>query len=37
LAALNVMRVGRGAAHGQSAWEISPFLELKTIWHPIGV
>ena len=37
LAAENVKRVVRGAADGQSAWEISPFLELKTIWHPIGV
>jgi acyl-CoA reductase-like NAD-dependent aldehyde dehydrogenase len=37
LAAENVKRVVRGAADGQSAWEISPFLELKTVWHPIGV
>ena len=37
LAAENVKRVVRGAADGQSAWEISPFLELKTVWHPICV
>jgi acyl-CoA reductase-like NAD-dependent aldehyde dehydrogenase len=37
LAAENVKRVVRGAADDQNAWEISRFLELKTIWHPIGV
>ena len=37
LAADNVKRVVRGAADDQSAWEISRFLELKTVWHPIGV
>jgi acyl-CoA reductase-like NAD-dependent aldehyde dehydrogenase len=37
LAADNVKRVVRGEADGQSAWEISHFLELKTVWHPIGV
>jgi acyl-CoA reductase-like NAD-dependent aldehyde dehydrogenase len=37
LAADNVKRVIRGAADDQSAWEISRFLELKTVWHPIGV
>ena len=37
LAAENVKRVVRGAADDQSAWEISGFLELKTVWHPIGV
>jgi acyl-CoA reductase-like NAD-dependent aldehyde dehydrogenase len=37
LAAENVKRVVRGAADEQSAWEISRFLELKTVWHPIGV
>jgi len=37
LAAENVKRVVRGVADGQSAWEIAPFLELKTVWHPIGV
>ena len=36
LAAENVKRVVRGAADDQSAWEISRFLELKTVWHPIG-
>ncbi len=35
LAADNVKRVVR--AHGeQSPWEISAFLELKTVWHPVG-
>jgi acyl-CoA reductase-like NAD-dependent aldehyde dehydrogenase len=37
LAAENVKRVVRGAADGQSPWEITPFLELKTVWHPIGL
>jgi acyl-CoA reductase-like NAD-dependent aldehyde dehydrogenase len=37
LAAENVKRVVRGAADDQSAWEITRFLELKTVWHPIGV
>jgi acyl-CoA reductase-like NAD-dependent aldehyde dehydrogenase len=37
LAADNVKRVVRGAADDQSPWEISRFLELKTVWHPIGV
>jgi acyl-CoA reductase-like NAD-dependent aldehyde dehydrogenase len=37
LAAENVKRVVRGTADGQSPWEIASFLELKTVWHPIGV
>jgi acyl-CoA reductase-like NAD-dependent aldehyde dehydrogenase len=37
LAADNVKRVVRGSADGQSPWEIAAFLELKTVWHPIGV
>jgi acyl-CoA reductase-like NAD-dependent aldehyde dehydrogenase len=37
LAAENVKRVVRGATDDQSAWEISSFLEFKTVWHPIGV
>ena len=37
LAADNVKRVVRGAPDGQSPWEIAAFLELKTVWHPIGV
>jgi acyl-CoA reductase-like NAD-dependent aldehyde dehydrogenase len=37
LAAENVKRVHHGAADGQSPWEIAAFLELKTVWHPIGV
>jgi acyl-CoA reductase-like NAD-dependent aldehyde dehydrogenase len=36
LAADNVKRVVRGRADVQSPWEISSFLELKTVWHPIG-
>ena len=35
LAADNVKRVVHGS-DGQSPWEISAFLELKTVWHPIG-
>jgi len=37
LAADNVKRVVRGSADEQSPWEIAAFLELKTVWHPIGV
>ena len=37
LAAENVKRVVRGSANGQSPWEVAAFLELKTVWHPIGV
>jgi acyl-CoA reductase-like NAD-dependent aldehyde dehydrogenase len=37
LAAENVKRVVRGASDAQSPWEIASFLELKTVWHPIGV
>jgi hypothetical protein len=36
-AAANVKRIVRGAVDGQSPWEIAPFLELKTVWHPVGV
>jgi acyl-CoA reductase-like NAD-dependent aldehyde dehydrogenase len=36
LAAENVKRVVRGQVDGQSAWQIADFLELKTVWHPIG-
>ena len=36
-AAANVKRVVFGAADRQSPWEIAPFLEFKTVWHPIGV
>jgi acyl-CoA reductase-like NAD-dependent aldehyde dehydrogenase len=36
-AAENVKRVVSGSADGQSLYEISAFLELKTVWHPIGV
>jgi acyl-CoA reductase-like NAD-dependent aldehyde dehydrogenase len=37
LAAENVKRVVRGRADHQSPYEIANFLELKTVWHPIGV
>src|SRR4051794_32521727 len=36
LAAENVKRVVRGRPDVQSPWEITSFLELKTVWHPIG-
>jgi acyl-CoA reductase-like NAD-dependent aldehyde dehydrogenase len=35
-AADNVKRVVHSAADSQSLYEISSFLELKTVWHPIG-
>jgi hypothetical protein len=36
-AAENVKRVIRADADSQSPWEIARFLELKTVWHPIGL
>jgi acyl-CoA reductase-like NAD-dependent aldehyde dehydrogenase len=36
LSAENVKRVVHGRADAQSPWEISGFLELKTVWHPVG-
>jgi acyl-CoA reductase-like NAD-dependent aldehyde dehydrogenase len=36
LAAENVKRVVHGTPTNQSPWEIAAFLELKTVWHPIG-
>ena len=36
LAAENVKRVVRGRADVQTPWEIASFLELKTVWHPVG-
>jgi acyl-CoA reductase-like NAD-dependent aldehyde dehydrogenase len=36
-AAENVKRVILGSPDSQSLYEISAFLELKTVWHPIGV
>jgi acyl-CoA reductase-like NAD-dependent aldehyde dehydrogenase len=35
-AADNVKRVVRGRPDSQSPWEIASFLELKTVWHPVG-
>jgi acyl-CoA reductase-like NAD-dependent aldehyde dehydrogenase len=37
LAAENVKRVVRSTPDAQSPWEIEAFLELKTVWHPIGL
>ena len=36
MAAENVKRVVTGRADVQSPWEVASFLELKTVWHPIG-
>ncbi len=36
-AAENVKRVVVGKPDGQSLHDIASFLELKTVWHPIGV
>ena len=35
-AADNVKRVVRGEPDSQSPWDIASFLELKTVWHPVG-
>ena len=37
VAAENVKRVVRSSADAESPWEIEAFLELKTVWHPIGL
>ena len=37
LAADNVKRVVSSSADAQSPWEIEAFLEMKTVWHPIGL
>jgi len=37
LGAENVKRVVRGGVDTQSPYEISALLELKTVWHPIGL
>ena len=36
-AAENVKRVIHSEPDSQSVWEISRYLELKTVWHPIGL
>jgi acyl-CoA reductase-like NAD-dependent aldehyde dehydrogenase len=36
-AAENVKRIVRATADAQSPWEIAAFLELKTVWHPLGL
>jgi acyl-CoA reductase-like NAD-dependent aldehyde dehydrogenase len=35
-AADNVKRIVRSSTDTQSPWEIASFLELKTVWHPVG-
>ena len=35
-AADNVKRVVHGDPDAQSMWDIASFLELKTVWHPVG-
>jgi len=37
LAAGNVKRIVRGMPAGESLWEIEPLVEMKTVWHPVGV
>jgi hypothetical protein len=37
MAAENVKRVVRSLPDARSPWEIEAFLELKTVWHPIGL
>jgi acyl-CoA reductase-like NAD-dependent aldehyde dehydrogenase len=37
LAAENVKRVVSSSPGSQSPWEIEKFLEMKTVWHPIGL
>jgi acyl-CoA reductase-like NAD-dependent aldehyde dehydrogenase len=37
LGAENVKRLVRGSVDGQSPYDIASFLELKTVWHPIGL
>ena len=37
LAAENVKRVVHGSTEEQSPWLIAAFLELKTVWHPVGL
>jgi acyl-CoA reductase-like NAD-dependent aldehyde dehydrogenase len=37
LGAENVKRIVRGKSDGQSPYDIAAFLELKTVWHPIGM
>jgi acyl-CoA reductase-like NAD-dependent aldehyde dehydrogenase len=36
-AADSVKRVHHAGVDVQSPWEVAAFLELKTVWHPIGV
>ena len=37
LGAENVKRIVRGGADHQSPYEIAALMELKTVWHPIGL
>jgi acyl-CoA reductase-like NAD-dependent aldehyde dehydrogenase len=36
-AAVNVKRVVRGRPDSEGPWEAAAFLELKTVWHPMGL
>jgi len=36
-AAENVKRIVRGKPDAESPYEIAAFLEMKTVWHPIGM
>jgi len=37
LAAVNVKRVVRGSLDGMSPEAVTAMMEMKTVWHPIGV
>jgi len=37
LGAENVKRIVHGRADHQSPYEIAAFMELKTVWHPVGM
>jgi acyl-CoA reductase-like NAD-dependent aldehyde dehydrogenase len=37
LGAENVKRIVHGRADHQSPYEIAAFMELKTVWHPVGL
>jgi hypothetical protein len=37
LAASNVKRVVRGTGNGMTPDAITAVMEMKTVWHPIGV
>ena len=33
----NVKRLVRGAADGQSPYDVTALMEMKTVWHPTGI